>query len=64
MTVRIEKPAFNLRDKISQLDLPVGLHGSQLLRSQTAEETFRLARAGRRRLNVNGDMKVCQNLSC
>tara|TARA_Y100001970_G_scaffold225684_1_gene278711 strand:+ start:2840 stop:4117 length:1278 start_codon:yes stop_codon:yes gene_type:complete len=60
MTVRIEKPAFNLRDKISQLDLPVGLHGSQLLRSQTAEETFRLARAGRRRLNVNGDMKVCQ----
>ena len=60
MTVNVSKPAFNLREKLSQFDIPIGSHGSQLLRSQSAEETFNLARAGRRRMNVNGDMKICQ----
>ena len=60
MTVRIEKPTFTLRDKMNELDLPVGEHGLEILNSRNPEETFNLARAGRRRLNANGDMRICQ----
>jgi len=60
MTVRVSKPEFNLRDKLSQLDLPIGSHGSQLLKSESAAESFQLVRGGRRRLNINGDMLINQ----
>ena len=60
MTVRIQKPTFTLRDKMNELDLPVGDHGLEILNSRNPEETFNLARAGRRRLNANGDMRICQ----
>ena len=60
MTVRVQKPTFTLRDKINQLDLPIGEHGLELLKARTPEETFKLARAGRRRMNANGDMRICQ----
>ena len=63
MTVRIQKPTFTLRDKINELDLPVGEHGLEILNSRNPEETFNLARAGRRRLNANGDMRICQTAS-
>ena len=63
MTVRIQKPTFTLRDKINQLDLPIGEHGLELVKARTPEETFRLARAGRRRMNANGDMRICQTAS-
>ena len=35
MAVRVEKPEFNLREKISELDKPVGLKGSELIKSET-----------------------------
>jgi len=38
MTVRINKPAINLREKLAELDKPSGLTGEELLRSQTSEE--------------------------
>jgi len=60
MTVRVSKPAFNLRDKLSELDLPIGKHGSQLLKSESAAESFELVQGGRRRLNINGDMLINQ----
>ena len=63
MTVRVQKPTFTLRDKMNELDLPVGEHGLEILNSRTPEETFNLARAGRRRLNANGDMRICQTAS-
>ena len=63
MTVRIEKPTFTLRDKMNELDLPVGEHGLEILKARTPEETFKLARAGRRRMNANGDMRICQSAS-
>ena len=46
MTVRVSKPAFNLREKLTELDIPVGAHGGQLLRSETGEETFKLVSGG------------------
>tara|TARA_B100001287_G_scaffold163806_1_gene137651 strand:+ start:390 stop:1739 length:1350 start_codon:yes stop_codon:yes gene_type:complete len=63
MTVRVEKPTFTLRDKMNELDLPIGDHGLEILNSRNPEETFNLARANRRRLNANGDMRICQTAS-
>ena len=63
MTVRVEKPAFNLRDKLSKLDLPVGVHGSQVLKSETPQDTFNIISAGRKNMIINGDMRVSQRYS-
>ena len=60
MAVRVEKPEFNLREKISELDKPVGLKGSELMRSETSQEARDLIGAGRRNLFINGDMKIDQ----
>ena len=63
MTVRVEKSAFNLRDKLSKLDLPVGVHGSQILKSETPQDTFNIVSAGRKNMIINGDMRVSQRYS-
>jgi len=60
MTVRVSKPAFNLREKLSELDRPVGNHGSQLMRSVDTEESFNLIRAGRKNIIINGEQKIWQ----
>ncbi len=53
MVVRISKPAFNLREKLSELDIPVGSHGSQVMKSADAAESFELVRAGRKNKIIN-----------
>ncbi len=63
MTVRVEKSAFNLRDKLSKLELPVGVHGSQVLKSETPQDTFNIVSAGRKNMIINGDMRVSQRYS-
>ena len=63
MAVRVEKPAFNLRDKLSKLELPVGVHGSQILKSETPQDTFNIVSAGRKNMIINGDMRVSQRYS-
>ena len=60
MTVRITKPEFNLREKISELDKPSGLKGNELLRSETAQDARDLVSAGRKNLVINGDMRIVQ----
>ena len=54
MTVRITKPEFNLREKISELDKPVGLKGSELMRANTVQESRDLIGAGRKNMVING----------
>ena len=60
MVVRVAKPAFNLRDKLLELDKPVGLKGSELMRSETPQEARNLIGAGRKNLFINGDMRIDQ----
>ena len=60
MTVRITKPEFNLREKISELDKPSGLKGTEIMRSETSQEARDLISAGRRNLIINGSMAVAQ----
>ena len=60
MTVRITKPKFNLREKLTELDKPTGIKGSELMRSDTAQEVRGLISADRKNLVINGDMRVTQ----
>jgi len=60
MTVKVTKPAINLREKLSELDKPVGLKGSDLMRSETAQDARNLIGAGRKNKFINGSMAVSQ----
>ena len=63
MTVRITKPEFNLREKISELDKPSGLKGNELLRSETTQEARDLISAGRKNMVINGSFLIDQRNS-
>ena len=60
MAVIITKPEFNLRDKVSELDRPVGAIGTQILKTNTLTEFARAAHIGRRNFLRNGAMEVWQ----
>ena len=60
MPVRVTKPEFNLRSKLTELNVPVGNHGSQLMKSNDAAESFDLVRAGRKNIIINGAMSINQ----
>ena len=60
MTVRISKPEFNLREKLTELDKPSGLKGNEILRSETSQEVRDLIGAGRKNLIINGAMSIAQ----
>ena len=60
MTVRVNKPAFNLRDKLSELERPIGVKGSELMKSKTIQEARDSINAGRKNLVINGDMRIAQ----
>ena len=60
MTVRIEKPALNLREEINRLDKPTGIAGEAMLRADTPQEQFNLIGAGRRNVIINGAAQISQ----
>ena len=60
MTVRINKSAFNIREKLSELERPIGLKGSELMKAETAQEAGSLLGVGRRNLCINGNFKIWQ----
>ena len=60
MTVRISKPKFNLREKITELDKPSGVKGNELLRSETTQEARDIIGVGRKNLIINGNFDIWQ----
>ena len=60
MAVRVEKPEFNLRDKLSQLDRRVGSMGGQILASNSTKEVQGLIGVGSRNMLINGGMQIAQ----
>ena len=60
MTVYASKPAFNVREKLKELEKPSGIAGEAMLRAETPQEQFNLIGAGRRNLIHNGAMQVAQ----
>jgi hypothetical protein len=60
MTVKISKPAINVREELADLRKPTGIAGEAMLRAETPQEQFNLIGAGRRNLIINGDMRIAQ----
>lgn len=60
MTVRIAKPSVNIREKLAELERPIGLNGQALLATETPQQAFDLLGAGRTNLLINGDFKISQ----
>ena len=60
MTVRVNKQPLNIREKLSELERPIGLKGSELMGSESVQEARGLISAGRKNLFINGDMRIAQ----
>ena len=60
MTVRVSKPEFNLREKITELDKPTGLKGLDLMRSDTTQDARTFTSSGRKNLVINGQFDIWQ----
>ena len=61
MSIRVSQPAINLREKLTETGTPpIGAHGSELMNSSSAGESFDLVKAGRRNMIINGDMQIAQ----
>jgi len=60
MTVRISKSAFSIREKLSELERPIGVKGNELMRAETAQDARDLVSAGRKNLLINGDFRIWQ----
>ena len=60
MTVKISKPAVNLREELNELKKPTGVAGEAMLRAETVAEQQALIGVGRRNLIINGDFQVSQ----
>ena len=60
MTVKVSKPAINVREELADLRKPTGVAGQAMLAAETPQEQFQLIGAGRRNLLINGDFQVSQ----
>lgn len=60
MTVKISKPAINIRAELADLKKPTGLAGEAMLKAETPQEQFNLIGAGRKNLIINGSMRFAQ----
>lgn len=60
MTVKVTKPAINLREELADLRKPTGIAGEAMLRAETPQEQFNLIGAGRRNIFINGGFTVSQ----
>ena len=60
MTLRASKPAFNVREKLTELGRRFGLKGSELAAAETVQEAREIVSAGRKNLIINGNPIVYQ----
>ena len=63
MTVRVNKPSFNIREKLSELGRKFGLKGSELAAAETVQEAREIVSAGRKNMVINGAMQVAQRVA-
>ena len=60
MTLRASKPAFNVREKLTELGRRFGLKGSELAAVETVQEARDIVSVGRKNLVINGDFRVVE----
>ncbi len=63
MAVRIQKPAVNIREKLAELERPIGVNGAALMSTNTPQDAFSLIGARNRNRIINGDMRIDQRNS-
>lgn len=60
MAVKFTQPEINIREKIAELDRPVGVAGSELLRADTVEQQQSMLGLGRKNIIINGNFDIWQ----
>ena len=60
MTVNVTKSSFNVREKLKELERPIGVKGNELMRAETLQDARDLVSAGRKNIIINGDFQVSQ----
>ena len=60
MTVKINKPEINIREKLSEIDKPVGAAGQDMIAAETSQQQFNLIGAGRKNILINAMFEVSQ----
>ena len=60
MTIRVNKQPFNIREKLSELERPIGVKGSELMKSETVYQARNALSADRKNLVINGNMAIDQ----
>ena len=60
MTVRVNKQPFNIREKLSELERPIGVKGNELMGAETAQDARDFVSAGRKNLIINGELQIWQ----
>lgn len=63
MAIRVSKPTFNIRDKLAELQRPIGTNGAALMKTESSKDAFSLIGAGRKNIVINGDMRIDQRNS-
>jgi hypothetical protein len=60
MTIYVEKPALNVKEKLKEVDKPSGVAGEALLRADTTRQQQELLGIGRRNIVMNGGFDIWQ----
>ena len=60
MTVNVTKPAVDVRQKLAELDRPVGIAGQSMMSAETPQEQQALIGVGRRNVLINGIFNIWQ----
>jgi hypothetical protein len=60
MTIKVSKPAINIREELADLKQDTGLKGQELMRADTAQEARTAISAGRKNLIINGGMSFAE----
>ena len=60
MTVRVNKSSFNIREKLSELERPIGMNGAALMATNTPQDAFNILQCGRKNSIINGGFDVWQ----
>jgi len=63
MTVKVTKPAINVREELADLRKPTGIAGEAMLRAETPQEQQALIGVGRKNLIFNGNFIISQRAS-
>jgi hypothetical protein len=60
MAVRSTRSSLNIRQKLSELDRPVGIIGDALMATNNVQDAYDILQCGRRNMIINGDMRIAQ----